>query len=115
MTLSQLRQYTQTELNKRINSVVSYEINFLDLEHILGHENKKIRFGDTIRIKDTMYNPPLYVQARIFEMKRNPITEAEKEYVLGDFVEFTERSEEHTSELQSRGHLVCRLLLEKKK
>src|SRR2546422_7693962 len=27
----------------------------------------------------------------------------------------TERSEEHTSELQSRLHLVCRLLLEKKK
>src|SRR5690625_7053111 len=27
----------------------------------------------------------------------------------------TLRSEEHTSELQSRGHLVCRLLLEKKK
>src|SRR5690625_6051937 len=26
----------------------------------------------------------------------------------------TRRSEEHTSELQSRGHLVCRLLLEKK-
>src|SRR5690625_6613704 len=25
-----------------------------------------------------------------------------------------DRSEEHTSELQSRGHLVCRLLLEKK-
>src|SRR5437870_10920780 len=30
---------------------------------------------------------------------------------LGD----SSRSEEHTSELQSRGHLVCRLLLEKKK
>src|SRR5207253_11391860 len=28
---------------------------------------------------------------------------------------FFKRSEEHTSELQSRGHLVCRLLLEKKK
>src|SRR5690554_7778450 len=27
----------------------------------------------------------------------------------------TDRSEEHTSELQSRPHLVCRLLLEKKK
>src|SRR5690625_5916626 len=27
---------------------------------------------------------------------------------------WTVRSEEHTSELQSRGHLVCRLLLEKK-
>src|SRR5207253_10766423 len=32
----------------------------------------------------------------------------------GQSVPFT-RSEEHTSELQSRGHLVCRLLLEKKK
>src|SRR5687768_17974137 len=30
---------------------------------------------------------------------------------IGDFL----RSEEHTSELQSRLHLVCRLLLEKKK
>src|SRR5690625_3771041 len=29
--------------------------------------------------------------------------------------EAVKRSEEHTSELQSRGHLVCRLLLEKKK
>src|SRR2546422_5035640 len=28
---------------------------------------------------------------------------------------FPDRSEEHTSELQSRLHLVCRLLLEKKK
>src|SRR2546429_7352396 len=28
---------------------------------------------------------------------------------------FSARSEEHTSELQSRLHLVCRLLLEKKK
>src|SRR5690625_6912780 len=33
---------------------------------------------------------------------------------VGVEIEF-ERSEEHTSELQSRGHLVCRLLLEKKK
>src|SRR5690625_6735426 len=52
-------------------------------------------------------------------------------YSLGDMRPFSElimemiyiaapgakgiRSEEHTSELQSRGHLVCRLLLEKKK
>src|SRR5690625_6692983 len=36
-----------------------------------------------------------------------------------DFAQLTAvtglRSEEHTSELQSRGHIVCRLLLEKKK
>src|SRR5690625_6203488 len=40
---------------------------------------------------------------------RNRIGEA-LEKALAEY-----RSEEHTSELQSRGHLVCRLLLEKKK
>src|SRR5690554_7283835 len=35
--------------------------------------------------------------------------------VLEKLVNFIYRSEEHTSELQSRPHLVCRLLLEKKK
>src|SRR5690625_5919535 len=30
-------------------------------------------------------------------------------------IDVSPRSEEHTSELQSRGHLVCRLLLEKKR
>src|SRR5439155_23637461 len=37
--------------------------------------------------------------------------------VAGEQVHLTrsERSEEHTSELQSRGHVVCRLLLEKEK
>src|SRR5690625_1071025 len=34
--------------------------------------------------------------------------------ILADLVLLMLRSEEHTSELQSRGHLVCRLLLEKK-
>src|SRR5579872_7598852 len=33
----------------------------------------------------------------------------------GSVVPASPRSEEHTSELQSRPHLVCRLLLEKKK
>src|SRR5436305_12119235 len=40
-------------------------------------------------------------------------------WVIGLFIGiemiFNGRSEEHTSELQSRPHLVCRLLLEKKK
>src|SRR2546429_2786772 len=35
--------------------------------------------------------------------------------LVGDPAELQHRSEEHTSELQSRLHLVCRLLLEKKK
>src|SRR5690625_5830828 len=43
----------------------------------------------------------VYVNDHLIQPKENSI------YIM--------RSEEHTSELQSRGHLVCRLLLEKKK
>src|SRR5690625_7114598 len=35
--------------------------------------------------------------------------------VCAQALQYSDRSEEHTSELQSRGHLVCRLLLVKKK
>src|SRR5690554_7206226 len=45
-------------------------------------------------------------------------TAVDHSFLMGDGAEgdglFGERSEEHTSELQSRPHLVCRLLLEKK-
>src|SRR5690625_5558056 len=44
---------------------------------------------------------------------RAPLTAQLSRYMNGYAVD--DRSEEHTSELQSRGHLVCRLLLEKKK
>src|SRR2546422_7479551 len=43
-----------------------------------------------------------------------PLVDAQQGiFYISETVE--ERSEEHTSELQSRLHLVCRLLLEKKK
>src|SRR5690625_6868119 len=46
----------------------------------------------------------------------NSLMEKERDEYINAFPhERTVRSEEHTSELQSRGHLVCRLLLEKKK
>src|SRR5207253_7077475 len=38
-----------------------------------------------------------------------------RETPMSERARLMRRSEEHTSELQSRGHLVCRLLLEKKK
>src|SRR5690625_1517311 len=49
-----------------------------------------------------------FFQKRFPELSFTSMPEPEV-YPLGQV-----RSEEHTSELQSRGHLVCRLLLEKK-
>src|SRR5690625_6188020 len=42
------------------------------------------------------------------------VTAALAAAIISSLASMVNRSEEHTSELQSRGHLVCRLLLEKK-
>src|SRR3712207_8336810 len=47
------------------------------------------------------------------DIKVNPIQC--KKVVVKHYKRYIDRSEEHTSELQSRQYLVCRLLLEKKK
>src|SRR5690554_7603664 len=54
-------------------------------------------------------------QGQLFPMQ-NEGEYSNKSFNLdGSELSFSSRSEEHTSELQSRPHLVCRLLLEKKK
>src|SRR5690554_7013989 len=63
-----------------------------------------IRGGQYIPLYGTDSN---IVKVQDFYIDQYPVTNAE-------YVKFL-RSEEHTSELQSRPHLVCRLLLEKKK
>src|SRR5690625_223654 len=57
---------------------------------------------------------------QLLQMQRNPQNQIEAIHIAGtngkgSTLHYLSRSEEHTSELQSRGHLVCRLLLEKKK
>ena len=90
MTESELRQYTRTELDKRINEVVTYETTIADLENVPGMQNKKIRYGDTIKIKDTKFNPPLYLEARVFEQDRDIKIQGQKKVKLGDYTEYTE-------------------------
>lgn len=90
MTVIELEQYTRTELNKRINEVVEYEVNIHDLEHVPGLQNFKLRFGDTIRIKDTTFNPPLYLEARIHSQRRDIKDKKHKQVTLGDYTEYTE-------------------------
>src|SRR2546421_3670843 len=62
----------------------------------------------------TLFRSPLaHLTARLAQ---DPLAERDDEArLLCDGDELRRRSEEHTSELQSRSDLVCRLLLEKKK
>lgn len=90
MTLEELTQYTRTELNKRINAVVEYKTDIADLENVPGMENKKIRFGDTIKIKDIKFNPPLYLEARVHTQERDIVDKSKKHVELGDYIEYTE-------------------------
>src|SRR5438876_6846523 len=67
-------------------------------------------------------SPPLFCESICFTancvvwMKPSRLVDdnARKSTNLDGFIHTTQRSEEHTSELQSPVHLVCRLLLEKK-
>src|SRR5690625_6372621 len=64
--------------------------------------------------QDSDFLPPIthYEDHFIYETAKQ-IAEQHNEILPACKVNI-KRSEEHTSELQSRGHLVCRLLLEKK-
>src|SRR3712207_7718260 len=54
-------------------------------------------------------------QQRGFHSRLRKLLGIEVRLPAASFIELPHRSEEHTSELQSRQYLVCRLLLEKKK
>src|SRR3712207_8905681 len=64
-----------------------------------------------LRARHPQTPPPLHCVIRTLTI----CTESAEEPVKGTGPHAAHRSEEHTSELQSRQYLVCRLLLEKKK
>src|SRR5690554_7560029 len=74
-------------------------------DRLINHTHKKI-FGDIFKTLQT-------------GLSKLGGTTAEQTKSIRDLIHLLKiipmRSEEHTSELQSRPHLVCRLLLEKKK
>jgi len=90
MTEADLRQLGETELKKRVNSVVEYTSDIVDLEKVPGLEHEKIRFGDTIKIKDTGFEPALYLEARVHTMERSIKKNGYKTVTLGDYIEYTE-------------------------
>src|SRR5690554_7650439 len=92
------------------SSIEQHCVNFF-ANYILGKEpklqGKKVFFNWVSEAEQTFFSYPLN-----YIFSSNP--ELEKDIYYSQYAEPL-RSEEHTSELQSRPHLVCRLLLEKKK
>src|SRR5690554_7229587 len=79
-------------------------------EHLFG-EGGGVRLADEYGV-ELLGSMPLSMTIREQADGGRPTVIAEPESQLS--LLYQDRSEEHTSELQSRPHLVCRLLLEKK-
>src|SRR5690625_1962728 len=99
-----------------VSSIQEFKFALYDIDHerlndskIMLH-NLKSSMGSTVKIKaykdlkDALTGSKYVINA-IQVGGYDPCT-------ITDFEVPKKRSEEHTSELQSRGHLVCRLLLE---
>src|SRR5438105_5533596 len=65
--------------------------------------------------RSTLFPYTTLFRSRSLSRHPGEMAEAAAQIRRGPFWEGADRSEEHTSELQSRVDLVCRLLLEKKK
>src|SRR5690625_5136670 len=96
-----------------VNSYVAQRQQLAELRSQVEGQEQEV---EDLRQQVDRWEDPAYVTARARERLLFAMP-GETQYRLTDTSgrEVPLRSEEHTSELQSRGHLVCRLLLEKKK
>src|SRR2546429_1382812 len=75
----------------------------------IGYNGSRYEIPELLWTQSSFIQPQMMVQDRFFF---DPIA---GKYTVDRYLDdLQKRSEEHTSELQSRLHLVCRLLLEKK-
>src|SRR5690625_4049400 len=81
---------------------------------IIAPDRQQSAVGHAITVRTPLRSRAFQVDGR-FNGQAVSGTPADSVKLAHDRLLSRKRSEEHTSELQSRGHLVCRLLLEKKK
>src|SRR5690625_1316057 len=96
-----------------VPSQINYVINTrFTMQHGYDVESKR-GGGGYIRIVKVQVNNNIDLLDHMSQIIGNHISEKEAQVIIDTL--YDNRSEEHTSELQSRGHLVCRLLLETNK
>ncbi|UII58124.1 hypothetical protein LS684_21110 (plasmid) [Cytobacillus spongiae] len=88
MTEERLTQLGNTELKKRISAAVEYEVEGASLEHILGYEHEKVTLGDSSRVKDELFDPPMYLDSRVIFVERSVFDKTKKRFLLGEVIEY---------------------------
>src|SRR5437870_13105185 len=91
------------------------QITGLSKASVVGHVPQLIFFFFNDTATTEIYTLSLHDALPICVALRSPLPDPFADPSTAKDDRANGRSEEHTSELQSRGHLVCRLLLEKKK
>ncbi|MCU4999544.1 phage tail spike protein [Bacillus tropicus] len=94
MDAKRLMTLMNTELKKRVNSSVFYEVEAQSIGRVFGLAHELINEGDTTRIKDTGFTPKLYLEARAIagdESFKNPLQD---KYVFGDYHEIVDPNDE---------------------
>src|SRR5690625_2239637 len=86
------------------------------LQLLLSHDGVDLDYEDCVGVTyEDVHADAEAALATIIGKFRTIERQCDVVVIVGtDYTDVAGRSEEHTSELQSRGHLVCRLLLEKK-
>ncbi|MGG1339779.1 phage tail spike protein [Bacillus toyonensis] len=87
MTKQRLKQLTEAELKKRIDSSTSYEVNAVALEEVFGLTHEAVCKGDMVRIKDIGFNPPLFLEARLIAADECDTDPSKDKYIFGDYRE----------------------------
>ncbi|WP_191556453.1 phage tail spike protein [Metabacillus idriensis] len=99
---SVLRTSTINALKQVIESQVKYEVSAAALEDVFGLSHEKMRKGDTIRIKDVEFSPPLYLEARVLEKQRSQTDASKNGVVLGNYLEVQVTPIQSIRELQKK-------------
>ncbi|PFU19534.1 phage tail spike protein [Bacillus cereus] len=94
MTPQRLLTLMKTELKKRVNTSVSYEVEAQSIGRVFGLAHELINEGDTIRIKDTCFTPKLYLEARVIAGDESFTDPTQDKYAFGDYLEITDPNEE---------------------
>ncbi|WP_340420205.1 phage tail spike protein [Bacillus paramobilis] len=94
MDSKRLLTLMKTEMKKRVNTSVSYEVSAHSIGRIFGLSHELINEGDTIRIKDTGFTPQLFLIARAISGDESFTDPSKDKYVFGDYREIVDTREE---------------------